>query len=186
MKRIILATVLLFTIAALVWGLQMLGTSSAPEAPVVSAPARQPDAIATNTDSVSYTTEGQLAWRLQADEVQFYRNPDYSTFTQPRAIMYQQDNPEPWRARANYGSLENEDQVHLRQDVVIMTRSQDSPVHQINTEYLAIDLTQNIMRTDQPLVITGPGLRIEANGLHAELDSERITLTNGVRSTYEP
>lgn len=61
----------------------------------------------------------------------------------------------------------------------------DGQALQARTERLTVDVTERLLRTAEPVRITGPGRELRSVGLRTDWEAERLNLLDQVQVTYD-
>jgi len=130
-----------------------------------------------------YDSEGRLQQEVFSQSMEHYSELALTHFKKPEFIIYQ-DNTPYWRLSANIGTL-HEGSLILDEDVIMVQIVDNALVNKIATEYIDIDLDNNIVKSDMPISITGKNVVIRGKGLTADLNAGTIKLTNHVRTTIQ-
>ncbi|NNF15363.1 MAG: LPS export ABC transporter periplasmic protein LptC [Gammaproteobacteria bacterium] len=137
--------------------------------------------------AISDTDEaGVLVYSLRAERIE--HNPrDNSVSLLALHLLYDQTDNEGWQIKASEGWMDGERaQMILRGKVQIVGKfDDDAPETTINTTRLIVNLKDNIARTNEPVQIGIAGGLLEADGLHADLKTQKIKLLSNVRGTFD-
>ena len=157
---------------------------SAPE-PVDSQQAMyQPNFIAEKLTTRHYAANGLLRQTLQADRAEHYAQLDMTELTRPTVLTRDNDGQPQWQLSGENGVLNSNDNALLRHQVVLKYVGINPQVDQLTTDYLEMDLTNQQVRTNLKVEISGPGYHNQGTGLLAELDHHRYQLLSNSHATY--
>ncbi|SDI40898.1 lipopolysaccharide export system protein LptC [Ferrimonas sediminum] len=182
MKREALAIALLFGAASfLTWRSMVLKDQLTDEVK----PSYQPDFIAENLKSRIYSEQGHLNAEIAADEMEHYQSLALTRLTKPEYLLYPQDSQGQWRIQAKRGQLSDGRHVVLENDVIITAIEPNEPLKTLTTSYLELDLETMIMTSNRQILATGEDFEINAKGLWADLNLNKVELKSQVYAIYE-
>ena len=148
-----------------------------------------PDTYLLGVEDTRYNPEGQLRYRLTADEVIYHTGgtTPYSQILNPDIIIEgNPDNP-PWHLTARRGhSGANAAEVTLEDDVKAWSRHPDYGLIEVLTDNLSIDTERQFAQTDKPVTMRSAHSTTTAVGLRAELEAGRVEFLSEVKGTYDP
>ncbi|WJW74857.1 LPS export ABC transporter periplasmic protein LptC [Thiohalobacter sp. IOR34] len=146
-----------------------------------------PDAFMEDFTASTLDAEGRLQHRLWAERSVHYADDDSSELSRPRLELYRPDGP-PWRVRSRQGWLSGGGrEVRLDGQVVIRRAAPPGgrPV-EARTERLLLWPERDYAESPVAVSYLTTGLRVEAVGMRAYLDQERLELLSRVRARYQP
>lgn len=131
--------------------------------------------------------QGRPEQRLAAELMQRYADDGSMELTEPRLTLYgETDNVAPWQIDAARGRISG-DGKHVQLDGgVRMTRMEDNGMLELVTDDLLLMPKERYAETDAPLTVTYPQGRVDAVGLRAYMQDERLVLLAQVRGNYVP
>lgn len=140
-------------------------------------------------DYTQYDAEDKPSYRLLADQLSHYPNPEYNLIDSPHFEIYQQQEM-PWTitarsARLEQDSILGEQRVDLSNSVVIQGVDSQGRELQIYTEFLSLYPDSKKFSTDGEVRIEGAGSLVFGTGMTANLSTRQITLLSNVRASYE-
>ena len=101
-------------------------------------------------------------------------------------IHYTPENNEaPWKVSAKEGTLYNNNRVILESRVLLSATNPDSLIQNIHGKYLELDLTTNILSSEQAILVQGKGFTMYGSGLIVDLNTTQMTLTEHVQTIYK-
>ncbi len=143
-----------------------------------------PDYFIDNLTAVTMDPEGRPREQLTATHLIRLRDQPVVDVTTPHLVLYRPDEP-PWEVTAARARVfEQLHQVELIENVTL-AQAGEHPL-QLVTEQMLIDTARRTAATDAPLTVTEPNSRVEAVGMRAYLDAERVELLHAVQSRYVP
>lgn len=131
--------------------------------------------------SWQYDVDGDLKEVMEADRAEYFARRDASELQQPR--FYSHDgNDRTWSASAERGTLRHRPGiVKLRRNVRLVN---DQTGGTLATQAMTLNTRENTARSLVPVTITQNGSILRADGMTADLNSERIVMSPNVESTY--
>lgn len=140
-------------------------------------------------DYTRYDTDSTPSYRLVADRLTHYPEPEYNEIDTPRFEIFQ-DEDLPWTITARRGRSEQdaeagEQRVDLNEDVVIHGVDSQGRELDIYTDNLRVYPDSRKVMTDNEVLIEGEGSRITGTGMSADLNTRQITVLANVRGIYE-
>ena len=142
-----------------------------------------PDFTAKLLHQELYDQQGNLQQEVFSQSMEHYSELSLTHFKQPEFIIFQDGTPY-WRLSANTGTL-HEGALILDDNVVMLQIVDNTLVNKISTQYIEIDLINNIVNSDQPILIEGKNVFIQGQGLTADLNQGSIQLTNHVQTRIQ-
>lgn len=143
-----------------------------------------PDFIAESLKSKTYSEQGHVRYKIDADRMEHYSNLAITHFEMPTYTIYP-ENDETWIISAQEGTLYNNSRVKLVQNVRISSTNENALISEVQGKHLEIDLTNNIISSEQSILIQGKDFTMQGAGLIIDLNSNKMTLAKHVRTTYE-
>lgn len=142
----------------------------------------QPDYIATDLQQSIYSDTGQLTHSVKALKVEMFQELGFSHFQSPIFTLYNQS--QNWQLTANEATLYDNNTLILEGDVVATNLDNSSMISHINASHIRVDITTKLMRSEQPVVLSGPKLTMTGQGLIADMNADTIELNNHTRTVY--
>lgn len=173
---------LLLGVVIVLWGTNVSRQSESPK--TTTAEVREPpryvvrDARWLRTDA-----DGAPLFRVQATRLAMYA--DERTVIQEPTVdgLGEQD---AWSLRAPRGDIPaGSRNLELSGGVDVSGEWADGSPLDARTERLTIDVSDRLLRTQQPVHVTGPGRDLRSVGLRTDWDGDRLTLLDQVRVTYD-
>jgi LPS export ABC transporter protein LptC len=145
----------------------------------------QPDLIAFAVEQIQFNKKGEKHFLLKAEQIQQFLDNDRNLIIEPDLLLYREQQP-AWKTTAREGSSDAQgDNIHLRGGVQIQQQGRDNGAI-LETDTLTLSATTSHAFTDDKVVVRQTGILIEAEGLEADLNENKITLKSRVTSIYEP
>jgi lipopolysaccharide export system protein LptC len=140
--------ILLSLVALILIGLNLAGTDDSAQ-PEVNPD--DPTYTSEHTDTVVYSPEGALNYRLIAEHVAYFSAQELSWFTQPVMTTFDTNKVPTWSIKADKAKLTNDRMLYLYGHVEVNALSPDSQLRKITTDNARINLvTQDV--TGQHLI----------------------------------
>jgi len=127
-----------------------------------------------------FDKKGQLSQEVFSQKMEHFAELQLTHFEFPEFIIYQDLKPF-WRLSAQIGNMQD-GILTLDQDVKMVQLSENALVESIQTEYLEIDLDSNMVSTDNVIQIEGQRMTVIGNGMNADLNLGKVTLTEHVET----
>lgn len=129
--------------------------------------------------------DGQLREQLSATTLTHYPTDDRSVLTQPH-IRLVAPNSGSWELKADQATLLGRDQAELSGAVQIALESTSVTPYTLTTDYLALDLQQQLATSPSQVTILSDQLQLSAGAMILSLADNQLELTDGVHARYEP
>ncbi len=131
-----------------------------------------------NTGEPTYRLAGERMTRFADDRTAVVERPD---------LDYRPMDAAPWRATAARATTDpDSERVDLMDDVVLRQLPADGPPMSIRTSRLTVLTQAGRAETDRPITAEGGEWRIDATGMTAWFDRDRVELHHEVNGRYEP
>ncbi|WP_342323379.1 LPS export ABC transporter periplasmic protein LptC [Kosakonia sp. BYX6] len=175
--------IILLALAALVLiGINLTAQDEPEQAATNSA---DPTYKSKHTDTVVYSPEGALNYRLIAQNVEYFSAEGISWFAQPVLTTFDQDKVPTWSIKSDKAKLTEDRMLYLYGHVEVNALTADAQLRKITTDNAQINLvTQDVTSNDQ---VTLYGTTFNSTGLkmRGNLRSKNAELIEKVRSSYE-
>jgi lipopolysaccharide export system protein LptC len=147
----------------------------------------RPDFIAENLRTTEFNQQGFVASRVSAEHMEHYASSDITHFSKPVYLIYPENGKAQWQLSADRGQLnKNTNKIILENNVIIDAIDIEEPLQSLSTQVVTVDLTTMIGTSQEMVYIKGKGFIIQGLGLHADLNSQTLSLLSKVEGTYEP
>lgn len=145
----------------------------------------QPDLVALSVKQDSFNDKGELQYRLQATRMLQFLDAGHNRMEQPDVLFFRQQTP-AWKSTADEAHSDaSGEELHLQGNVLFV--QQDEPRGAIlSTSALTLYPRKSRASTDEKVLIRQPGVRVEAQGLEADLNTNTLQLKHQVTSLYDP
>ncbi|XTZ38883.1 LPS export ABC transporter periplasmic protein LptC [Salmonella enterica] len=138
-----------------------------------------------HTDTVVYSPDGALNYRLIAQNVEYFSADGISWFAQPVLTTFDQEKVPTWSIKSDKAKLTEDRMLYLYGHVEVNALTADAQLRKITTDNAQINLvTQDVTSNDQ---VTLYGTTFKSTGLkmRGNLRSKNAELIEKVRSSYE-
>ncbi|RHW76886.1 LPS export ABC transporter periplasmic protein LptC [Colwellia sp. RSH04] len=144
-----------------------------------------PDFIAETLKSDIFTDEGKLSHTIEADRMEHYSTLAMTHFELPNYTLHPKNSDQPWKLTAKEATLYKDNRVVLNHRVRLKSTDQYSLIEEIHCKYLELDLTTNIISSEQTVMVIGKDFTMYGSGLIIDLNTKQMTLTEHVRTIYK-
>lgn len=151
----------------------------------VTADRQRPDFVAEKLQSKIYSDAGLLSHTINADRMEHYTDLEVSYFEAPNYTLYPTNKSMPWKIRASEATLYKDNLVSLKHKVVIRSTEKNSLIQEIICKEITLDLTTNIISSEQDVIVKGENLTILGSELIINLNTKEMTLNQHERTTYQ-
>lgn len=146
------------------------------------------DYFMTGVDSTSFAADGASQYRLLAERIVHYPDPEYATLDSPRLVIYELG-ANPWLLSASYGRIEHdperdEEMLQLSEDVVIQHTDNNGQEQNIYTQDLTIYLDSRFLSTQSTVRLESGNRVISSTGMTADLNDRHLTFLGDVQGRY--
>lgn len=143
-----------------------------------------PDYVVKDFDATVYGVNGRPKHRITAKRLSHNTHDDASTLESPH---YQSsDSKQKFEISARKALLLGDSQqVYFLDEVHVVSHGENGSDFTMDTGYLVVHPDRHIMRTNKPITLRQGRASISAGGLLVNDANKQISLTGGVRGTYE-
>jgi lipopolysaccharide export system protein LptC len=142
----------------------------------------KPDYTAIELKQTAYDENGKISHKVTAARMELYQELGFTFFDKPIFTLY--NDKQTWRINANEATLYEGRQLILEGNVVASNLTDNVMIDKINADNIQVDIKLLTMQSEQPVIVTGPNLKITGKGLEADLKTEVIKLINHTRTIY--
>lgn len=135
--------------------------------------------------TIVYDSVGRLSYKLMASDVKYYAIAQWSWFTQPVMIFFDENIQACWLVRADHARLTKNRILYLLGHVTVDKLNSTLRLEKITTDNACIDLLT--MDVSSEAEVTFYGINFISNGMkmHGNLRSKTTELTDKVKTTYD-
>ncbi len=179
-SRVILASVILIPVL-LYWG---FGQSPQEHIPDNKGLSNTIDYYLEQATIREWSTDGQLAIRLETEKLEHNPQLEVNYLTNPR--MTHLGNEKPFYASSDQGiAFDDNSRTDLLGNVAIYSNKGQDDETTLKTEKLSFFPQQNIAQTDQPVTIKSPDSQMKGIGMDINFDDQILNLHSQVEGTHE-
>lgn len=145
-----------------------------------------PAAFSDNVSTIHFTLKGQAHYQIDATQVLRYTHPKHDLLANPNAKLFVNDGPY-WQVTADTATVNgNQTQIDLVGHVVVhRERGKKNKAVTLTTSELTVLPKQNIAYNHKPTKAFEQGLSIEAIGVYANLNKNKIRLLSKAKATVD-
>ncbi|MEJ2508177.1 MAG: LPS export ABC transporter periplasmic protein LptC [Gammaproteobacteria bacterium] len=178
----ILLAVVLALAGFSVW---MLNVVNVPKPGAPPGPRHIPDYYLDDFTATAMGTDGKPLYRLKADHLDHYQDNDLKVITHLHLQWFRPGLPD-WTVDADEGRILNHNRLVLLQGRVVMVRaaSADQASIRLETRDLTLRPDEKYAETETAVTIRSGPNRIDAVGMHVDLEAGRVDLLANVRGHY--
>ncbi|WP_312691217.1 LPS export ABC transporter periplasmic protein LptC [Kosakonia sp.] len=175
--------IILLSLAVLVLIGINLTTQDAPEP--VATNSNEPTYKSQHTDSVAYSPEGALNYRLIAQNVEYFSAEGVSWFAQPLLTTFDKDKVPTWSIKADKAKLTDNRMLYLYGHVEVNALTADAQLRKITTDNAQINLVTQDVTSDDQVTLYGTTFNSTGLKMRGNLRSKNAELIEKVKSSYE-
>ncbi|GGP77907.1 LPS export ABC transporter periplasmic protein LptC [Shewanella ulleungensis] len=184
MNRVSIAIAAFFGLALVLYWQTQVKRSEMDAVKVVGI--ERPDFVADDLRTTEYNEQGLIASKVTAKHMEHYASSDITHFTDPVYLIYPENGKAQWQLSADKGQLNKQsNKVSLENNVIIDAIDIEEPLQSVTTQAVTLDLSTMIGSSQEMVYIKGKGFMIQGLGLHADLNSQKLSLLSEVEGTYE-
>ncbi|MBC1186083.1 MULTISPECIES: LPS export ABC transporter periplasmic protein LptC [Kluyvera] len=147
--------------------------------------ANDPTYQSEHTDTVVYSPEGALSYRLIAEHVEYFSDQALSWFTHPFLTTYDTNKVPTWSIKADKAKLTNDRMLYLYGHVEINALTEDAQLRKITTDNAQVNLTTQDVSSDDLVTLYGTTFNSSGLKMRGNLRSKNAELIEKVRTSYE-
>lgn len=145
---------------------------------------RAPDYFMEGVVATEMGADGRPRQRLEATRLNHFPRDGRSELAAPHLVVYQDESP-PWHLFAKRGEVRAGGAEIFLEGGVRLTRAAPEEV-EIRSATLRLHPDRRHAETADPIVVVSGADRLEAVGMEASLQDERVTLKSQVRGIHAP
>ena len=138
-----------------------------------------------HTDTVVYSPEGALSYRLTAEHVEYFSDQAISWFTHPFLTTFDANKVPTWSIKADKAKLTNDRMLYLYGHVEINALTEDAQLRKITTDNAQVNLTTQDVSSDDLVTLYGTTFNSSGLKMRGNLRSKNAELIEKVRTSYE-
>ncbi|ELY4320951.1 LPS export ABC transporter periplasmic protein LptC [Cronobacter turicensis] len=137
------------------------------------------------SNTVVYSPEGALNYRLVAQHVEYFSEDGVSWFTQPVMTTFDANKVPTWSVKADRAKLTNDRMLYLTGHVEVNALTPDSQLRKITTDKAEINLVTQDVTSDTLVTLYGTSFNSSGLKMRGNLRSKNAELIEKVRTSYE-
>lgn len=137
------------------------------------------------SNTVVYSPEGALNYRLIAQHVEYFSDDGVSWFTQPVMTIFDTNKVPTWSVKADRAKLTNDRMLYLTGHVEVNALTPDSQLRKITTDKAEINLVTQDVTSDTLVTLYGTSFNSSGLKMRGNLRSKNAELIEKVRTSYE-
>lgn len=155
----------------------------------------EPDYYTVNSEFLEYDINGNLSQSLKSDRLLHYPDSEETVLDKPQITTFEPDGSPQWQAVADTGLVEGDgSHFQLNQNVIVWQMAKNEAIEdtttpevqlRLTTEQLKIDLDNDQVSTDQPVLISTSEGDTRSVGLFADMKTNKIELKSQVQGLYQ-
>lgn len=138
-----------------------------------------------HTDTVAYSPEGALNYRLIANHVEYFSDQALSWFTRPVLTTFDTNIIPTWSIKADKAKLTNDRMLYLYGHVEVIALTADSQLRKITTDNAQVNLITQDVSSDDLVTLYGTTFNSSGLKMRGNLRSKNAELIEKVRTSYE-
>lgn len=174
--------ILLTLVAVVLIGINITNRSSdLALSPANNQPAYQGESVQT----LVYTPQGTLSYRLVAQHVKYYADSETSWFSLPVMTIFDTGHQPVWRIQADNARLTSNKTLYLHGHVQVSALAANAQLRNIKTDNAKVDLITQDIVSDDRVSLFGPGLYSTGLKMRGNLRDKTARLIEQVKTSYE-
>ncbi|AKE93532.1 LPS export ABC transporter periplasmic protein LptC [Cronobacter sakazakii] len=137
------------------------------------------------SNTLVYSPEGALNYRLVAQHVEYFSEDGVSWFTQPVMTTFDTNKVPTWSVKADRAKLTNDRMLYLTGHVEVNALTPDSQLRKITTDKAEINLVTQDVTSDTLVTLYGTSFNSSGLKMRGNLRSKNAELIEKVRTSYE-
>lgn len=146
-----------------------------------------PDYFLKNFTATTMNDKGEPAYQIKAQHLEHYPDDDSMELQYPLFLFYS-ESKKSWTAQADEARIMNKSETIYLKGNVILNQLKDSkskvePI-ELKAEQLTIEAKKNIAHTKSKIKLNRGKSNIQASGMRADLNKNKIEFLSNTRSHY--
>lgn len=138
-----------------------------------------------HTDTVVYSPEGALSYRLIAEHVEYFSDKAESWFTHPVLTTFDNNKVPTWAIKADKAKLTDDRMLYLYGHVEINALTEASQLRRITTDNAQVNLITQDVSSDDLVTLYGTTFHSSGLKMRGNLRSKTANLIEQVRTSYD-
>jgi len=135
-------------------------------------------------ETTIYDPLGNLSYKIIADNVKHFEDSGETLFQSPNITLYNQDNLITWHILANKATLTRDKLLYLNDKVILKNVLPDAQLQRILTDNAKVDLTTQVVTSDDQVTIEGTSFTSTGTGLLGNLRNKTADILENVKTYY--
>lgn len=135
-------------------------------------------------ETTIYDPLGNLSYKIIADNVKHFEDSGETRFQSPNITLYNQDNLITWHILANKATLTRDKLLYLNDKVILKNVLPDAQLQRILTDNAKVDLTTQVVTSDDQVTIEGTSFTSTGTGLLGNLRNKTADILENVKTYY--
>lgn len=131
-----------------------------------------------------YDPFGNLNYKITAVTVKQFENSGETLFQSPNITIYNKDHQITWHIQANNAILTRDKLLSLNDNVQINNLLPDAQIEKIISKNVKINLTTQIVTSEDPVTIQGLSFTSTGDGLYGNLQKKTANILKNVKTYY--
>lgn len=145
----------------------------------------QPAYQSEQTQTLVYSPQGLLSYRLTAQQVRYNSDSETSWFSQPVMLIYDGNKQPAWRVQADNAQLTKDRQLYLQGHVQLSALTAEAQLRKIYTNSARVNLASQDIASDERVTLYGSGLYSTGLKMRGNLREKTAQLIEQVKTSYE-
>lgn len=144
----------------------------------------QPIYQSDNMTTDIYDLSGEIIYKITSDNVKHFDSSNSTEFTSPHLTLFDQEHKPTWHIEAKQATLTDDKLLYLNHDVELNNLTPDAQIKQVKTDNAVVDLTTQLVTSDDPITIKGVGFSSTGTGLAGNLKEKTAKILENVKTLY--
>ncbi|OCG70450.1 LPS export ABC transporter periplasmic protein LptC [Gilliamella sp. Occ3-1] len=131
-----------------------------------------------------YDLSGDLIYKIESSNVRHFDDSDNTEFDLPNFTFYDQNHLATWHIKAKKATLTKDKFLYLYDNVQLDNLTQETQLKQVKTDNAVIDLTSQLVKSKDPVIINGVGFYSTGIGLAGNLHTKTANILENVKTYY--
>lgn len=138
-----------------------------------------------HTNTMVYSPDGALSYRLVAEHVEYFSDEAVSFFTKPVMTAWDTNKVPTWAISADKAKLTNDRLLYLDGHVEVNALTPDSQLRKITTDRAVVNLITQDVSSDSLVTLYGTSFNSSGMKMRGNLRNKNAELIEKVKTSYE-
>ncbi|BDH44438.1 lipopolysaccharide export system protein LptC [Salmonella enterica subsp. enterica serovar Choleraesuis] len=138
-----------------------------------------------HSNTVVYSPEGDLNYRLIAEHAEYFSADGVSWFTKPVMTSYDKNKVAAWAIRSDRAKLTKDQMLYLYGHVEVNALTPDSQLRKMTTDNAVVNLVTQDVSSEDLVTIYGSTFNSSGLKMRGNLRDKTARLIDKVKSSYE-